>query len=774
MAQLTTDPNQQPQAGYAPVQPGTELNQTYRIDYLIGIGGMAEVFLGQNIQTGDPVAIKIVLPEFARDEFKLELFRKEARVLHHLNHDAIVRYYGFSFDAAIGRPYLAMEYIDGPPLAERLATQPLSLEECNVLRQRVADGLQRAHEAGIIHRDISPDNVILPGGRVDRAKIIDFGIAKSAEVGGGTLLGGAFAGKYNFVSPEQLGLYGANVTAKSDIYSLGLVFAAAIQGRPIDMTGSQAEVLEKRRTMPDLSGVPPDMQALLRSMLEPDPAARLPSMSAVRDWNHAGDGASVGSEATVVRPGRPDAIQIHRPAIQPHIPRSRNLPTAAPRRRGWVFVTAGLVIAATAIGSVAGWYHVNLPRSTGIPPLVAPTIAPLASNSATPQIRGTWPEGAAQTLKVNVGSKSYKLGIAPELSSKAGNWLLKPSKPLAEGMNEVTAEVEDGAGHAVKAASPGQIFVDTIAPAAPATNPVKPGKLPSIITGTWPEGDAVKLSASVAGHSWTLGKDAALSSDGNGNWTLKPDITLEPGAYDLVIEAFDKVGNRSRDANIAEIVIDKLQPPPVPTPVTNEDFIGNYDGGGCFLAITRTVPETGKTVVAYGDRQQAFEQFRASYVAKFSEEPNARFSLLTNAQCKALNLVRQIDRSNTGRPWLKLLAVDLRTSKIVNGSELMGTIAGLRQSSRYLLAIDDEGKILNLTSQLRNSGDSLVFSQHFTAAKQGLGLSQLIVALSASVSLPALENSGEKINASDFEFLSTELSATDTEAAVDMKSFSIE
>ncbi|MFL5259022.1 MAG: serine/threonine-protein kinase [Hyphomicrobiales bacterium] len=266
------------------VRPGTQLNGIYEIDSSIAVGGMGEVFRGHNIQTGDPVAIKIVLPEFAKDEMILQLFRKEARILNHLSHDAIVRYYVFSIDAELGRPYLAMEFVDGPSLGGRVAEGPLPVDEVIYLFRRLADGLQRAHEAGVIHRDISPDNVILPEGRVERAKIIDFGIARSALTGSATILGGSFAGKYNFVSPEQLGLFGGEITPKSDIYSLGLVLAAALRGRPIDMRGSQVEVIEKRRAVPSLDGIDPKLEPLLKAMLQPDPADRPGSMAEVRDW----------------------------------------------------------------------------------------------------------------------------------------------------------------------------------------------------------------------------------------------------------------------------------------------------------------------------------------------------------------------------------------------------------------------------------------------------------------------------------------------------------
>src|SRR6188768_1902256 len=94
------------------VAVGSQLSGTYELDKRIASGGMGEVYRGHNIQTGDPVAIKIVLPEFARDATILSLFRKEASILNHLFHEAIVRYHVFAIDQTIGRPYLAMEFVD--------------------------------------------------------------------------------------------------------------------------------------------------------------------------------------------------------------------------------------------------------------------------------------------------------------------------------------------------------------------------------------------------------------------------------------------------------------------------------------------------------------------------------------------------------------------------------------------------------------------------------------------------------------------------------------
>jgi serine/threonine-protein kinase len=269
------------------LMPGVTLNGIYEIERLIATGGMGEVYKGRAIQTGDAVAIKIVRPDMAQDGNVLTLFRNEAAALHNLYNEAIVRYYVFTVDPATQATYLAMEFVDGQSLSDRLKDGPLAFEEAELLRRRIASGLHAAHLLGITHRDVSPDNIILPGGQVSRAKIIDFGIAKST-LAEKTVIGSGFAGKYNYVSPEQLGLFGGEVTGKSDIYSLGLVLAEALGGRALDMGGTQMQILEKRRRVPDLGGIDKRIRPLLARMLAPDPAHRPADMAEIAAWHPKG------------------------------------------------------------------------------------------------------------------------------------------------------------------------------------------------------------------------------------------------------------------------------------------------------------------------------------------------------------------------------------------------------------------------------------------------------------------------------------------------------
>ncbi|MFJ5368705.1 serine/threonine-protein kinase, partial [Bosea sp. CER48] len=322
---------------------GSRLNGIYEIESLIAVGGMGEVYKGRAIQTGDAVAIKMIRPDMALDEAVIALFRREAAALHNLYNEAIVRYYVFAIDPATETPYLAMEFVDGQPLSERIRQQPLSSEEANILRQRVGPGLHAAHRLGIVHRDISPDNIILPGGDPSRAKIIDFGIARSSLLGEGTVIGSGFAGKYNYVSPEQLGLYGGEVTGRSDMYSFALVLAEAVTGRPIDMGGSQVQILDKRRRLPDLSAVDARLRPLLARMLAPDPNDRPADMAEVAAWQPAAAGRK---------------------------PAAGKRPAEAQRRSPLPVVAGVAALALLGAGGVYGWNMLR-PGGSGLTPRAA-------------------------------------------------------------------------------------------------------------------------------------------------------------------------------------------------------------------------------------------------------------------------------------------------------------------------------------------------------------------------------------------------------------------
>ncbi|WP_395697029.1 protein kinase domain-containing protein [Methylocella sp.] len=311
------------------LRPGARLNGVYEIDALLTRGGMGEIYRGHAIQTGDPVAIKVIRDDLADSEVALALFRSEASKLHRLHHEAIVRYFVFSADPELARAYLAMEFVEGEPLSQKLARGGLPPGEARRLAIRVAQGLGAAHRRDIVHRDVSPDNIIIPEGGVDEAKIIDFGIARSAQAGT-TLIDVGFAGKLNYASPEQLGHYGGEVGPRSDVYSLGLTLAEALRGAPLDMNGTQVEIIEKRKTVPDLAGVDPRLRPVIARMLAPDPGLRQQSME------------EVAADFERVRLDAPPT------------------PAAAPRARARLLAAAG--IAALALAAVL-WFFAHAPKA---------------------------------------------------------------------------------------------------------------------------------------------------------------------------------------------------------------------------------------------------------------------------------------------------------------------------------------------------------------------------------------------------------------------------
>jgi len=263
------------------VTTGMLVAGTYEIEQLINRGGMGEVYRGRNVHTGDPVAMKIVLPALAHDPMIEALFQKEAKVLGRLAHDAIVRYHTYMNPPEIGRPSLIMEFVEGKSLSDRIKEEPLTEAEVRILLRRLASGLDRAHGAGVVHRDLSPDNVILEGQKVENAKLIDFGIAKSSMKGDRTLLQGQFAGKFSFVAPEQLGAYDGAIDGRTDVYSLALMMVAACRGKNLNMGASIIEAVRSRSSVPDISDVYPDLRPLFEHMLQPDPAHRPDSMARV-------------------------------------------------------------------------------------------------------------------------------------------------------------------------------------------------------------------------------------------------------------------------------------------------------------------------------------------------------------------------------------------------------------------------------------------------------------------------------------------------------------
>ena len=263
------------------IQIGDVLNHIFEVTRFIARGGMGEVFEGVNVNSDERVAIKVMLPALAADPNVQAMFRKEARTLTRLTHPALVQYRVLAQEPQLGVLYIVTEFIDGKNLSDVLDSVPKGARDLVALTRRLADGLRIAHSLGAVHRDISPDNVLLEGGLLEQAKVIDFGIAKDIDPSKGTIVGDGFAGKLNYVAPEQLGDFNREVGPWSDVYSLALVILAVAMGRNVDMGATLVDAVDKRRTGPDISVVPESIRPVLAAMLRPNPADRLRSMAEV-------------------------------------------------------------------------------------------------------------------------------------------------------------------------------------------------------------------------------------------------------------------------------------------------------------------------------------------------------------------------------------------------------------------------------------------------------------------------------------------------------------
>ena len=388
--------------------PGSLLNHIYEVGPFLARGGMGEVYEGRNVNTDERVAVKVMLPHLAADPKMQALFRKEARILTELAHPALVRYRVLAHEPQLGLLYIVTEFIDGPPLSQIIGRSAPDLAAIKGLAVRLADGLAAAHALGAIHRDMAPDNVLLPGGVLEQAKIIDFGIARSTEFGQQTIVADSFAGKLGYVAPEQFGDFGRNIGPWTDVYSLGLTLLAVATGRAPDLGVTLVEAVERRRKGVDLSSAPPGLRPVLKMMLAPDPARRLQSMAEViaaltpQPITRSSAAPAPVPEATVFGRRPPDASGTAKagganvPAVPLPSPDPRPakpmVQVEAPARRLWPWLAcAGLVLAgavglAAAVGLLSRTPHqspANSARTIPLPP-TAPSLAAASTPAAVP------------------------------------------------------------------------------------------------------------------------------------------------------------------------------------------------------------------------------------------------------------------------------------------------------------------------------------------------------------------------------------------------------
>ena len=336
------------------------VGQRYRLVELRGGGGMAKVYRGIDLTLEREVAVKLINPELrAEAEFDAR-FQREARIASQLADPHIVVVHDFGIDPEHG-PFLVMEYLRGQSLRERLQSEgPLPLKAVLQLAGQLLLALIHAHDKGIVHRDIKPDNVFLlsqSGVRL-HVRVLDFGIARiyrqdgpgSAET---LTQPGAVLGTPRYMSPEQLA--GQPIDARSDLYSAAVVIHEALTGQLPYVGGKKLSEL-----CPE---VPPALQELLDHCLRPNPRERPQSaLEVYMRLNELGKASGV----ILLPPGALERLVASRQAEQPtveYVPQSQVM---FPSRRRWLIgaATAALV----AVVPLAGWGLWVLLRKPAAPP----------------------------------------------------------------------------------------------------------------------------------------------------------------------------------------------------------------------------------------------------------------------------------------------------------------------------------------------------------------------------------------------------------------------
>jgi serine/threonine-protein kinase len=332
------------------LSPGYVVGE-YRVETVIGRGGMGVVYSGVQPVIEKRVAIKVLNSELSADPALVRRFLDEARAVNRIRHPNIIDIFSFG-QLADSRQYFVMEYLEGHTLADRLQLGDLPMSQLPPLLAQICDALDAAHGEHIVHRDLKPENIWIVASRRGRsfAKLLDFGIAKLLATGEQTTTqAGVLMGTPQYMSPEQC--YGRAVDHRTDLYAMGVILYQMYTGKLPFLGEGFAEILTKQLTeIPERPSVhvplPPALDALIMRCLAKDPADRPQSARELGD-----------ELARIIVPGTPAVV-----SSMPKVPTTTTLGGSAqsaevvassrsPARR-WPFLMGLLLVGlASALGA---------------------------------------------------------------------------------------------------------------------------------------------------------------------------------------------------------------------------------------------------------------------------------------------------------------------------------------------------------------------------------------------------------------------------------------
>jgi hypothetical protein len=346
-------------------QPGEQFGR-YRIERVIGQGGMGVVYAATDTRLARMVAIKVITGPLAQNPEFLRRFHDEASVLAQLDSPYVISI--IDHDEIDGLPYIVTQYVDGTDLGTLLESGPLPAKVALTLCAQVARGLGDAHRRGVVHRDVKPANILLrsPGGREMHAYVIDFGIARS-EASDGHTATGMVAGTWAYLAPERT--QGGEATPASDLYALGCVLWACLTGRP-PYAGSDVEmaIAHAQAEVPQLGGDAPfirDVNGILARLLAKSPQERYGDAATARDElerlaatapDHTLEAPIADpSAATVVRSTTPPPPPGAAGAVPPPSAPGTHSTSAPSRSRKWPVVAAVVAVLVIVAGGTAAF-----------------------------------------------------------------------------------------------------------------------------------------------------------------------------------------------------------------------------------------------------------------------------------------------------------------------------------------------------------------------------------------------------------------------------------
>jgi eukaryotic-like serine/threonine-protein kinase len=277
------------------LEPGSMLGDRYEILQLLGQGGMGAVYKARDVELDRMVALKLIRPDLASHPEILRRFKQELILAREVTHRNVIRIYDLG--QASGLRYITMEYVEGRDLRALLREKgKLTPEEAVPMFLQIAAALEAAHHAGVVHRDLKPQNIMVD--KDGRVYVMDFGVARSLETPGMTQTG-ALMGTPEYMSPEQA--KGIKVDARSDLFSLGIIFYEMLSGvSPFKADTAMATMFKRtqERALPLAeSGVPEALSDIVSKCLEIDPDKRFASAREMAQQLEIWQGSSVGSSA---------------------------------------------------------------------------------------------------------------------------------------------------------------------------------------------------------------------------------------------------------------------------------------------------------------------------------------------------------------------------------------------------------------------------------------------------------------------------------------------